>query len=188
MKKIIQNILTESIKIKENSIQNNLENIILASNKLISCIQANGKILIFGNGGSAADAQHLAAEFVNRFTIERPPLPAIALSTDSSILTSIGNDYHFNEIFEKQIKAFGKKEDIAWGISTSGNSENVVKGIKQAKSMGLYTIGLIGRGGIVSKIADLTLSVNSNITPRIQETHITIGHILCELVDKQMFG
>ncbi|OQY11630.1 MAG: phosphoheptose isomerase [Desulfobacteraceae bacterium 4572_19] len=187
MKKIIQDILTDSIEVKKTNIQSNMDNIVLASNKLVSCLEAGGKILIFGNGGSAADAQHLAAEFVNRFAIERPPLAAIALTTDSSILTSIGNDYNFNEIFEKQLKAFGKKEDIAWGITTSGNSENVVKGIKKAKNMGIYTIGMTGCGGNICDYADLILSVNSDTTARIQETHITMGHILCELVDRQMF-
>ena len=154
---------------------------------LTACLQSGNKILIFGNGGSAADAQHLAAEFVNRFQIERPPLAAIALTTDSSILTSIGNDYDFNEIFAKQVNALGNKGDVAWGISTSGNSPNVVKGINAARKKGLHTIAMTGSGGELAACSELFLAVESHITARIQETHITIGHILCDLVDRNLY-
>jgi len=144
--------------------------------------------MLFGNGGSAADAQHIAAEFVNRFIIERPPLPAIALTTDTSVITSIGNDYDFSEIFAKQIRALGQQGDVAWGISTSGNSPNVQKGIETAKKMGLITLAFTGKdGGAIAKMVDLSLNVVSDSTARIQETHITAGHVICELVDIKLF-
>jgi len=153
-----------------------------------AALKAGSQILLFGNGGSAADAQHLAAEFVNRFLIERPPLPAIALTTDTSIITSIGNDYDFTEIFSKQIRAIGRKGDIAWGMSTSGTSVNVVRGLEAAKKIGMVTIGLTGRdGGDVAKIVDHTLNVSSTSTPRIQEVHIMVGHVICEMVDFKLF-
>ncbi len=143
--------------------------------------------MIFGNGGSAADAQHLAAEFVNRFQIERPPLAAVALTTDSSILTSIGNDYDFNEVFSKQVAALGRTVDVAWGISTSGNSANVVEGIRTARRIGMRTIAMSGRGGALAECVDLVLTVASDTTARIQECHITLGHILCDLVDRNLY-
>ena len=154
---------------------------------LVSCITSGHKILIFGNGGSAADAQHIAAEFVNRFQIERPPLAALALTTDTSIITSIGNDYHFDDIFSKQINALGKKDDVAIGISTSGSSKNVIQAIYAAGKIGMVTIGLTGRGGELAQCADLVFSVKSDITARIQEAHIVLGHILCDLVDRILF-
>jgi D-sedoheptulose 7-phosphate isomerase len=154
---------------------------------LTACLRAGGKVLIFGNGGSAADAQHLAAELVNRFQIERPPLAAIALTTDSSVLTSIGNDYHFDEIFSKQISALGKKGDIAWGLSTSGNSPNVIKAFGTAQKLGMATIGMTGRGGKIARCADLVFAVASDTTARIQEIHIMLGHILCELLERALY-
>lgn len=187
MKNIILNILEAGIATKRHTVENNVDNIIKAVDMLVSCIISGNKILIFGNGGSAADAQHLAAEFVNRFQIERPPLAAIALTTDTSVLTSIGNDYHFDEIFSKQIQALGKKGDIAWGISTSGNSPNVVRAIESAQEIGLATIGMTGRSGSLAALADLVFSVDSDITARIQETHITLGHILCDLTDRKLY-
>ena len=146
------------------------------------------KLLIFGNGGSAADAQHIAAEFVNRFCIERRPLAAIALTTDTSIITSIGNDYHFDQIFAKQLRALGAADDVAIGISTSGNSPNVLAAVTAAREMGLYTIGLTGRGGRLAETAELVYPVASDITARIQETHITLMHVLCDLVDRILFA
>jgi len=154
---------------------------------LSTCITSGHKILIFGNGGSAADAQHIAAEFVNRYQIERPPLAALALTTDTSIITSIGNDYHFDEIFSKQIRALGKKDDIAMGISTSGNSKNVIRAINAGRKIGMFTIGLTGRGGELAECADLVFTVKSDTTARIQEAHITLGHILCDLVERILF-
>lgn len=187
MKQIILETLEESIEVKEKSILSNLELITQAVDKMAQCLTSGHKILIFGNGGSAADAQHIAAEFVNRFQIERPPLAAIALTTDSSILTSIGNDYHFDDVFSKQVAALGNKDDLAWGISTSGNSKNVVNAMAVAKEKGLMTIGMSGKGGVLADMADLTFRVDSDTTARIQETHITIGHILCDLVDRTLF-
>src|SRR5210317_2061625 len=151
MKAIILRHLEESLQVKRQFIEKHIDHILRAAEQMSACIKAGNKILIFGNGGSAADAQHLAAEFVNRFKIERPPLAALALTTDTSILTSIGNDYHFDEIFSKQIQALGKKGDIAWGISTSGNSPNVLKAVMAAQKIGITTIGFTGRAG---KLAD----------------------------------
>lgn len=187
MKKIILKNLEESIEVKDRFIKNNIDLISKGAEMIATCLASGHKILIFGNGGSAADAQHITAEFVNRFEIERLPLAAIALTTDTSIITSIGNDYHFDEIFSKQIKALGKKDDIAWGISTSGNSKNVIQAINAAKDIGISTIGLTGRGGKLAESADLVFSVESDVTARIQEAHITLGHILCDLVDRILF-
>jgi len=148
-----------------------------------------GKLLIFGNGGSAADAQHLAAELVNRFRRERAPLPALALTTDTSILTAVGNDYDFALIFVKQIEALGRPGDIALGISTSGRSENVIRALARAREMGLYTVGLTGGdGGNLPEVADLVLTVPSRETPRIQEGHLLFLHIFAELLEEACFG
>jgi D-sedoheptulose 7-phosphate isomerase len=188
MKQIITQILNDSLKVKQESIETQVLKLEQCAQTMAECLASGHKILIFGNGGSAADAQHLAAEFVNRFQIERPPLAAIALSTDTSIITSIGNDYDYNEIFSKQIKAIGKKHDIAWGISTSGNSANVVDALSVAREMALTTIGMTGEGGgKTAAYSDILLPVHSCITARIQETHITMGHILCDLVDRILF-
>jgi len=181
-------IFKESIRVKEAFVNENLSKLVNVVEAVTSALKAGSKILIFGNGGSAADAQHIAAEFVNRFVIERPPLPAIALTTDTSVITSIGNDYDFSEIFSKQIRAIGLPGDIAWGISTSGNSANVLKGLEVAKKMGLVTIAFTGKdGGNIAKIADLSINVSSSVTARIQEVHITAGHAICDLVDVKLF-
>jgi len=161
--------------------------ILEAAQAIAHAFKSGRKLLLFGNGGSAADSQHIAAEFMNRFLIERPPLPAIALTTDTSILTSISNDYAFDEVFSKQIKALGKKGDIALGITTSGNSANVIKGLRVAKKMSMVTIILASEGGKAAANADIALLVPSRSTPRIQEAHIAIGHILCELTDTLLF-
>jgi len=187
MKDIILDTLQDSIRVKDQFIKNNIPLILRGVDMLVTCITSGHKILIFGNGGSAADAQHIAAEFVNRFQIERPPLAAIALTTDTSIITSIGNDYHFGEIFSKQINALGKKDDIAIGISTSGKSKNVIQAIHAAGKIGMFTIGLTGRGGELAECVDLVFAVKSDITARIQEVHITLGHILCDLVERTLF-
>ena len=178
----------ESDKIKKRFLQENLPRLIAIIKLIADAFENGNKIMFFGNGGSAAEAQHLAAEFVNRFLMERPPLPAIALSTDSSILTSIGNDYSFSEVFSKQIVALGKEDDIAIGISTSGNSANVIRAIEAAKEMGIETVALTGNdGGDLAKVANYSLIVPSNSTPCIQEVHMVIGHILCEMVEAQIF-
>ena len=187
MKKIILNILETSIATKRDCIENSIDNIIQAADMLAACLTRGNKVLIFGNGGSAADAQHLAAEFVNRFQIERPPLAALALTTDTSIITSIGNDYHFDDIFSKQVEALGRQGDIAWGISTSGNSANVIKAIKSAQKKGLSTFGMTGRAGELAGCVDLVFAVASDSTARIQESHITLGHILCDLLERKLY-
>jgi D-sedoheptulose 7-phosphate isomerase len=178
----------ESVQVKEVFLNENLHRVVAAIDAVTAALTAGKKILLFGNGGSAADAQHLAAEFVNRFLIERPPLPAIALTTDTSVITSIGNDYDFSEIFSKQIRAIGQRGDIAWGISTSGTSVNVIKGFEAAKKIGMTTIAFTGRdGGEIGRMVDFHLNVSSNSTPRIQEVHITVGHVICEMVDFKLF-
>ena len=187
MKDVILRILEAGITTKRSCVEANVDNIIKAADMLAACMTAGGKVLLFGNGGSAADAQHLAAEFVNRFQIERPPLAAIALTTDTSVLTSIGNDYHFDDIFSKQIRALGKREDLAWGLSTSGNSPNVVKAVKAAQKLGMSTIGMTGHGGELAECADLVFAVASDTTARVQETHITLGHMLCELLERKLY-
>ncbi len=188
MEDYIIKIFRESNETQESFVNDNLSRIVAVVGAVTTALKAGNKILLFGNGGSAADAQHLAAEFVNRFVIERPPLPAIALTTDTSIITSIGNDYDFSDIFSKQIRAIGQKGDIAWGMSTSGTSVNVVKAMETAKKIGMVTIGLTGRdGGDVARIVDYALNVSSSSTPRIQEVHITVGHVICEMVDFKLF-
>ena len=164
-------------------------NIVDAADLIAEGLKAGGKVLLFGNGGSAADAQHLAAEFVGRFVLERSPLPGIALTTDSSILTAVGNDYGFDEVFVRQVLALGRPRDVAIGISTSGNSPNVVKAVRVAAERGLRTIGLAGRdGGVLAKEVEIAITVPSTNTARIQECHIAVGHILCELVEGELFG
>ncbi|MDP4857223.1 MAG: D-sedoheptulose 7-phosphate isomerase [Desulfobacterales bacterium] len=180
-------ILAESLAVKDRSVKENLDKLESGAQRLAECLASDRKVLIFGNGGSAADAQHIAAEFVNRFAIERPPLAAIALTTDTSILTSIGNDYHFDDIFSKQIHALGKKGDVAWAISTSGNSANVLKGIEAAGEKKMATVAMTGRGGRLAAMADLSLTVSSDSTARIQETHLIMAHILCDLVERILF-
>ena len=147
------------------------------------------KLLLFGNGGSAGDAQHLAAELVGKYYLDRSPLPAIALTVNTSTLTAIGNDYAFDQVFARQVRAFGEAGDIAVGISTSGNSENVVKALEVAKENRLTTVAFTGRdGGKVKDIADYCICISSDNTPRIQEAHIFVGHILCEIVERRLFG
>ncbi|MGD8971434.1 MAG: D-sedoheptulose 7-phosphate isomerase [Desulfobacterales bacterium] len=188
MESRILSILAESLAVKDLSVKENLDKLKTGARCLAESLASERKVLIFGNGGSAADAQHIAAEFVNRFGIERPPLAAIALTTDTSILTSIGNDYRFDDIFSKQIHALGKKGDVAWAISTSGNSANVLKGIAAAGEKKMATIAMTGRGGRLASMADLSLTVMSDSTARIQETHLIMAHILCELVERILFS
>jgi len=186
--KIIEKTLRESIKVKEDFIKENGRNLILFAEKISQAFTADRKLMICGNGGSAADAQHIAAEFVNRFMLERPPLPAIALTTDTSVITSIGNDYSFDDIFSKQIKAIGLEGDVLLAISTSGNSRNVISAVKAARSLGIYTVVFTGGdGGRLRGLADMALVVKSNTTARIQEAHSLAGHIICQLVDYILF-
>lgn len=188
MKKIIDRAFHDSVKIKEEFIKENTAGLLLFAEKIASAFTSDRKLMICGNGGSAADAQHIAAEFVNRFLLERPPLPAVALTTDTSIITSIGNDYSFDEIFSKQVKAIGVEGDVLLAISTSGNSSNVVEAVKIARRQGIYTAGLVGdTGGRLESMVNLALLVRSKSTPRIQETHIFAGHLICQLVDYILF-
>lgn len=187
MKSIVSEILEESVRVQQRFVQDHLDRILSAADRMASCLASGHKILLFGNGGSAADAQHIAAEFVNRFRIERPPLAALALTTDSSVLTSIGNDYHFDEIFSKQVRALGRRDDIAVGISTSGGSQNVLSAVEAARAVGMFTMGFTGRGGQLAETADLVFAVPSDTTARVQEAHALLGHLLCELVDRILF-
>ncbi|MDP6178366.1 MAG: D-sedoheptulose 7-phosphate isomerase [Desulfatiglandales bacterium] len=188
MEEIIQKALRDSIKIKESFIEENIPNLIFFAKKIAFALTNDRKLLLCGNGGSAADAQHIAAEFINRYVLERPPLPAIALTTDTSILTSIGNDYSFDDIFSKQLNALGMEGDILLALSTSGNSVNVISAVNAAKSRGIYTAGLTGGdGGQLASLVDMVLLVKSSSTPRIQETHILVGHIIRQLVDYILF-
>lgn len=188
MEDIIIRTFKESCHLKEVFVNENVVRIVKVVDVITEALKDGKKILLFGNGGSAADAQHLAAEFVNRFIIERPPLPAIALSTDTSVITSISNDYDFSDVFAKQIRAIGKSGDIAWGISTSGSSSNVQKALEAAKKMDMITIALTGKdGGSIGKIADHVLNVSSTSVPRVQEVHITVGHVICQMVDYRLF-
>jgi len=188
MEEIVLSAFRESAHVKELFVSENSGKITRVAEAVTRALKEGRKILLFGNGGSAADAQHIAAEFVNRFMIERPPLPALSLAADSSVLTSIGNDYDFTDIFAKQIRALGQERDIAWGITTSGSSPNVVKALETAGKMNLVTIALTGKdGGQAGKIADHVLAVPSKSVPRIQEVHITVGHVICQLVDYMLF-
>jgi len=174
-------MLQESIVVKEKLLETQTDNIAKAAEMVTASLKKDGKVLIFGNGGSAADAQHIAAEFIGRFKVERRALPAIALTTNTSILTAIANDYGYEHVFSRQIEALGQRGDVAICISTSGNSLNVVEGMKKARTQGLKTIALTGKGGGRMKAANILIAVPSSDTPLIQQAHITIGHIICQL-------
>lgn len=155
----------------------------------IAAFSQGNRVLLAGNGGSAADAQHIAAEFVGRYAFDRPGLPAIALTTDTSMLTAIGNDYGFDQIFCRQLEANGRKADVFIGISTSGNSPNVVAALRRARELDIITVGLTGQdGGVMQSLCDYCIQVPSMSTPRIQESHIMLGHIICGLVEEALFG
>ncbi len=161
------------------------DRILLAAETISSCLASGNKVLLCGNGGSASDCQHIAAEFVNRFRLERRPLPAIALTTDTSILTAIANDYSFDEVFKKQVEALGSLGDVLIAISTSGNSKNVVGALEKAKEKGIVTIGFTGREKCrMDKLCDIIIKVESKDTPRIQEVHIFLGHVICDMVER----
>lgn len=192
MEQAVAEALINSMMAKEAFVKESRDRLIDLACQMVVTLRQHGKILIFGNGGSAADAQHMAAEFVNRFLINRRPLAALALTTDTSVITSIGNDFSFDEIFSKQVQALGKAEDLALGISTSGSSQNVIKAIEVAKDIGMRTAVLTG--GLsesvneLGKLADITLNVPSGKTAHIQEVHLWIEHVLCELVEEEIFG
>jgi D-sedoheptulose 7-phosphate isomerase len=185
MKDIIENEFSEHIK-TANLLYNLTDAIANASQLCIDCLKNGGKILLFGNGGSAADAQHIAAELVGRFKVDRKGLPAIALTTDTSALTSIGNDFGYEHIFSRQVDALANKRDIVIGISTSGKSSNVNSALKVASKLNCTTIGFSGQGGgEMNNICDLNLVIPSIETPRIQESHIIIGHVICHIIDQE---
>jgi len=183
---ILSSILTKKAILDNQELLNLIEK---AASLILDRYKSGNKTLLAGNGGSAADAQHIAGEFVSRFYFDRPGIPSIALNTDTSILTSIGNDYGYEKIFARQIQAQGQKGDIFIGISTSGNSKNIIEALLTCKEKGIKTIGLTGMGkGKMVELCDICLEVPSLETPRIQESHILIGHILCCIVEDQLFG
>ncbi|MBF0480387.1 MAG: D-sedoheptulose 7-phosphate isomerase [Desulfovibrionaceae bacterium] len=177
----------EGAQLREVFFRTNAALVAEAARTLAARLAKGGKILLCGNGGSAADAQHIAAEFVNRFLMERPPLPALALTTDTSALTAIGNDYGFEKIFAKQVQALGVAGDALVAISTSGTSPNVIEALKTARDKGLVTVGLTGQAGDMAPLCDYLFCVPSAATPLIQEVHIALGHIVCRLVDYYLF-
>jgi len=189
MKEEILQAFEESIRVKQSFLKENLETLVAVIDLIAAALRKGNKLLLFGNGGSAADAQHIAAEFVNRFRIERPPLAALALTTDTSALTSIANDYDYREIFSKQVRALGKEGDVAVAISTSGNAANVLEAIEACKKLRIATVGLTGGTGgkMVGKVDHLLRVSGSTATARIQETHILVGHVICEMVDQKLF-
>ena len=185
----IADIVRESLLVKEAILGDHqlLETVASVGEKMVLALRDGKKLFFFGNGGSAADAQHLAAEFVGRFDRQRRALPAIALTTDTSVLTSISNDYSYESVFARQLEGLGSPGDIAVGISTSGNSPNVLSGIRSAKEVGLVAVGMTGLSGKeLLELSDYCIRVPSDHTPRIQEAHILIGHILCEMVDESL--
>jgi D-sedoheptulose 7-phosphate isomerase len=190
IKDAIAAIFAESLAAKQQFLNEQSEALVGAVEEIVHTLRGGGKVLLFGNGGSAADAQHIAAEFVNRYVRERPPLPAIALTTDTSALTAIANDYGTADLFAKQIRALGRAGDVAIAISTSGNSTNVVRALEVCRELHIRTIGLTGgNGGAMAAMVDHLLCVSATSrTPRIQEAHILIGHVICELVDQMLFG
>ncbi|HJN03372.1 MAG: D-sedoheptulose 7-phosphate isomerase [Nitrospinota bacterium] len=188
MLKNIRKSLLESADLKKQVAEKFGEIIEQAINLILISLKNGSKVLLMGNGGSAADAQHIAGELIGRFKLERNSIPAIALTTDTSILTSIGNDYGFDRVFERQIESLGCEGDIVIAISTSGNSKNVIEALKKSKKNKMKSIGLLGSdGGQIKQLVDLPIVVPSSNTPRIQETHITIGHIICEEIEKELF-
>ena len=177
--------IEDSIAAKQKVIDQQVPLITQIAETIISSLKSGNKLIVFGNGGSAADAQHIAAEFINRFRRERRALAALALTTDTSNMTAIGNDYSFDNVFSRQIEALGKPGDVAMAISTSGNSPNVLKGADQAKELGIKTVGITGEdGGKLKGYVDICYRAPSRSTPRIQEVHITVAHVICDLVEK----
>lgn len=184
----IRSMSQESLEVKRSFFEQFSGDVALAARLIIDAMRSGGKLLIFGNGGSAADAQHIAAELAFKMGRERQALPAIALTTDTSLLTAISNDRSFDYVFARQIQAIGRKEDIVLAISTSGNSPNVIEAVRQASLLGIKTIGLLGNaGGKIAEMVDLPLVVPHPDTPRIQEVHITISHIICQLIEDELF-
>ncbi|MCK5506220.1 MAG: D-sedoheptulose 7-phosphate isomerase [Thermodesulfovibrionia bacterium] len=188
MKEKILKAFKDSIAVKEKFVKENIDSIIEVSRLLADTFNRGDKLLLFGNGGSASDASHIAAEFVNRFRKERPAFPAVALNTDMAVLTSIANDYDYADVFVRQLKALAREGDVVIAISTSGNSPNVIKAVEAAKRKRLKTIAFTGaKGDKLASKCDYVFSVPSGNTPRVQETHITLGHVLCQMVEELLF-
>ena len=184
----IENYIKESIAAKEDLLKNQVANIESAAKAIIESLKAGKKLLVFGNGGSASDSQHIAAELVGRFKMERKALPAIALTANTSVLTAIANDYGYDAVFSRQIEALGVQGDVALGLSTSGNSKNVIEALRCARSIGMKTIALLGGdGGSMKREADISVVAATKDTPRVQESHILIAHIICALVEDGIF-
>lgn len=189
MKQLVLNAFADSASVKQQFVREHADRIVQVANLILTAFREGHKVLLFGNGGSATDAAHIAAEFVGRYHRERAPLPAIALATDIAAITCIANDYGYDELFARQIRAHGQKGDIAIAISTSGNSPNVLKGVEAARAVGLTTIAWTGgSGGKLAGMVDYPFVVPSKVTARIQESHITLGHVLCELIEEQLLG
>jgi D-sedoheptulose 7-phosphate isomerase len=189
MKDRILSIFEESARVKIAFARENAASVAAVVSAVADTLRSGNKIILFGNGGSATDASHIAAEFVNRFLLDRPPLPAIALNTDPAVLTSISNDFGYDQVFAKQLAALGRPGDIVFALSTSGNSPNVLLALNVARQNGMRTVVLTGgTGGKMANLADHTFIVPSRHTPHIQETHITLCHIICQLVDEELFG
>ncbi len=187
----IRNQIQASIETKQNILNDEalMQTIAEVGQACVELYQNGKKTLLAGNGGSAADAQHIAAELVGRYGFDRPSIPSIALTTDTSNLTAIGNDYGYDKVFSRQMEGMGSEGDLFIGISTSGNSENIVNAMHAAKAKGVTTVALVGRdGGEMAKISDYAIIVPSNATPRIQESHILIGHMICDIIEKELFG
>jgi len=191
MKAYIKDQIKKSYEAKQNIYADEalLDNIVAVAKLCVKVYQGDNKTILAGNGGSAADAQHIAAELVGRYGFDRPSIPSLALTTDTSNLTAIGNDYGYDYIFSRQLEGMGQKGDVFIGISTSGNSVNVINAFESAKKKGITTVALVGKdGGKMAKMADYALVVPSDATPRIQESHILIGHILCDIIEKEIFA
>lgn len=187
MEEKIRKILKESISVKEALLKSEVETLAKIADAIIEAVSGGKRVFLFGNGGSAADSQHIAAELIGRFKKERRPIPAIALTTNTSTLTALSNDYGYDVSFKRQLEALAASGDVAIGISTSGNSANVYEALKAAKRLGLKVVTMTGdSGGRIAKLADIALKVPSDNTPRIQESHITAGHIICELVEDKL--
>jgi len=191
MKNYIKEQIKLSFETKQNIYQNDelLSKIVEVAQKCVELYKGDKKTILAGNGGSAADAQHIAAELVGRYGFDRPSIPSLALTTDTSNLTAIGNDYGYDKVFSRQLEGMGQSGDIFIGISTSGNSENILNAFDVAKNKNMLSVALVGKdGGEMAKMADIALVVPSDSTPRIQESHILIGHILCDIIEKEIFG
>ncbi|MCP9452767.1 MAG: D-sedoheptulose 7-phosphate isomerase [Nitrospira sp.] len=189
MKESVLQAFADSARVKEQFARDHADRIAQVARLMADAFRQGKKVLLFGNGGSATDAAHIAAEFVGRYRRSRHPLPAIALATDIAAITCIANDFGYDELFARQVRAHGQKGDVAIAISTSGNSPNVLKGVEAAREGGLITIGWTGAtGGKLASLVDYPFLVPSTVTSRIQESHITLGHVLCELVEEQLLG